>query len=100
MAVPKPVNVNVVCSECGLPWAAHKENQRGKVTLDECVRLLKIEMKRPYVLPNGQPTVNPWHPRPFSGGGSTWPTWDGTKQPSNTSGTGLISFTTTSSASH
>ena len=71
MAVPKPVNVNVVCSECGLPWDSHEENARGKVTLDECVRLLKLEVSkpRPVVLPF--PTVKPRPVYPWYGGGPT-----------------------------
>jgi hypothetical protein len=45
MAKPQPISKFVVCSECGLPWDDHTEH--GK-TLQDCIRLLKLELaKRP-----------------------------------------------------
>lgn len=46
MREPKPKATNVVCDVCGLDWAKHKPAARGKVTVDECVRLLKEEAAR------------------------------------------------------
>jgi hypothetical protein len=44
---PEPVPQSVVCTACGLSWDWHEPN-RGKVTLSECVRLLRAELlKRP-----------------------------------------------------
>lgn len=48
MKQPKPKTVKVVCEVCGLEWREHKPDGKGKVGLDECVRLLKAELaKRP-----------------------------------------------------
>jgi hypothetical protein len=45
MAAPKPIPQHVVCSECGLAWDKHKSTSLGLAsTLEECVRLLKLEL--------------------------------------------------------
>jgi hypothetical protein len=41
MAKPRPVPRDVVCSECGLPWADHTKNRKTEPTPDVCIRLLK-----------------------------------------------------------
>jgi hypothetical protein len=43
---PKPKTVKVDCDVCGLDWKQHKPDAKGKVTLDECVRLLKAELAK------------------------------------------------------
>ena len=43
---PKPKTVRVECEVCGQDWAAHKADGKGIVRLDECVRLLKNELRR------------------------------------------------------
>lgn len=44
---PEPVPQSVICTACGISWDLHKPS-RGKVTLSECVRLLRAELaKRP-----------------------------------------------------
>lgn len=45
MIVPKPVPRDIVCSECGLPWARHELPQGARtMPLSECVRLLKADL--------------------------------------------------------
>lgn len=53
MALPKPKHLNIVCTECGLPWDKHKADAKGKVGLEECVRLLKAEVAKPKFYPYG-----------------------------------------------
>ena len=48
---PKPKTVKVECDVCGQDWKLHKPDAKGKVGLDECVRLLKAEMAKPRANP-------------------------------------------------
>jgi hypothetical protein len=57
---PKPKTVKVDCDVCGLDWKQHKPDAKGKVTLDECVRLLKAELAKPCPSPFYQVGVNPY----------------------------------------
>lgn len=41
---PEPKTVKVVCTVCGLDWDKHTQTRRADVPLDECVRLLKLEL--------------------------------------------------------
>lgn len=45
MPNPEPVPQTVVCSTCGLLWDQHKKT-KGRVTKDECIRLLNAELAR------------------------------------------------------
>jgi hypothetical protein len=47
MKQPKPKTVKVECDVCGQDWKQHKPDAKGKVGLDECVRLLKVELAKP-----------------------------------------------------
>ena len=47
-AKPRPVHLNVVCSECALPWDDHGD----KPTLSDCIGLLKAELARRPKSPN------------------------------------------------
>lgn len=50
MKKPKPVNKNVVCSECGLAWESHTARMKtneATPTLEDCVALLKAEAAKP-----------------------------------------------------
>jgi len=93
---PKPVTVTVVCSECGLDWNLHKPDAKGNVALDECVRLLKLEVSkpRPVTLPIVQPMpypvyppINPFPVRPYRPAYPPYrPTW--ITQPNTITGSG------------
>ncbi len=37
----------VECDVCALDWTLHTPDAKGKVTLDECVRLLRAELAKP-----------------------------------------------------
>ena len=43
---PKPVNQNVVCSECGQPWDKHTDRTK-EPTLEDCVAILKAALLNP-----------------------------------------------------
>jgi len=81
MKTPKPKPVSVVCDQCGLDWELHKPDAKGKVSLDECVRLLKIELSKPkpvtipFVPYVPQPLpVTPWPSVPWPRPYVTWST--------------------------
>lgn len=47
MVTPKPIATQTVCSVCELDWDKHATTSLGlESTLEECVRLLKAELKK------------------------------------------------------
>lgn len=55
MKTPKPKPLKIVCTECGMDWAAHGD----KPTLADCVRLLKAELAKPRPNVYGQSIITP-----------------------------------------